>query len=93
MSDTIQATAIAALLGEVIDPDGSHQIAWDDPIGRYLSGGAGALAALAAKLNRSQEFQGYGLALGPQDLAEVETLRDVLSAIIRWFQESGWVVR
>lgn len=92
MSNTIRAQAIASLLRDVIDPIGAHQIAWDAPVAHYLSGGGGALAALAAKLNSSEPFQVYDLALGPEDLAEVVSMGDVLSAIIRWFQEHDWRV-
>jgi asparagine synthetase B (glutamine-hydrolysing) len=92
MSNTIHAEAIASALRDVIDAAGAHEIVWDAPIGHYLSGGAGASAALAATLNRSRPFRDYDLALGPEDLADAETLRGVLSAIIRWFQTHGWRV-
>ena len=87
-----RAGAIASLLRSVIDPTGSHQIAWDAPIDRYLVGGGGVLEAFAADINESQQFRGYGLSLGPEDLADAEIMRDVLAAIIRWFQEHGWQV-
>ena len=92
MSKTIRAGTIASSLRSVVDPSGSHQIEWGAPVERYLTGGGGALAAFASHLNRSAEFSGYQLALGPEDLADAETMQDVLSAIIAWFQDHGWQV-
>lgn len=92
MSRTIRIGTIASSLRSVVDPSGSHQIEWDAPVERYLSGGSGALAAFAGHLNRSPHFSGYALALGPEDLADAETMRDVLGAIVAWFQDQGWQV-
>lgn len=92
MSDSIRAETIASLIRHVLDPKGRRQITWDAKIGKYIKGGAAGLAGFAAVLNQSQQFQGYGLDLAPTDLSGVKVVRDLVTAVIGWFQGAGWTV-
>lgn len=88
----IRTGTLASSLRSVLDPHGSTQIDWTAPVSDYIAGGDGAIAAFASALNRSEEFRGYRLALGPRDLSQCEIIRDVLEAIIMWFKDHGWTV-
>jgi hypothetical protein len=92
MAKTIRAGTIASLLRNVIDPDGEQQIEWEAPAADYIMGGGGEMAAFVNVLNGSQQFSGYGLSLEPHDLADVDLMREIVAAIIKWFQDNGWKV-
>lgn len=89
---TISARIIAANIKLVLDPSGKKVMEWDAKITKFVKGGDAALSAFTAVLNQSEPFSGYGLALKPTDLAEVEVVKDVLTAVIRWFQGAGYKV-
>jgi hypothetical protein len=89
---SIRAETVASLLRNVLDPENELTIEWEAKVGDYILGGAGALAAFADVLNRSPQFSGFGLALGPHDMAAVAIVRDLLIVLIGWFQGNGWTV-
>jgi hypothetical protein len=43
-------------------------------------------------LNKSPQFRGYQLALDEADIDSVESVEDMVSAIIESFQHHGWTV-
>lgn len=92
MTNIIRAGTITSLLRSVLDPSGQRQIDWEAPASEYIVGENGAPSAFANALNRSPQFSGYGLSLGPNDLADADKLRDIVEAIIGWFQRRGWQV-
>jgi hypothetical protein len=92
MAKTIRAGTIASLLRNVLDPYGERQIEWEAPASDYIIGAGGEMTAFVNVLNGSQQFSGYGLSLETYDLADVDLLRDIVAAIIKWFQDNGWKV-
>ena len=88
----IQAQTIWSLFGHVIDPTDTHSISPTDPVDKYIHGGAPAVRAFANVLNKSPQFKGFGLALVPGDLANVQDIGDIVAAIIAWLQSHGWKV-
>ncbi|HET7715405.1 MAG TPA: hypothetical protein VFK86_07235 [Bauldia sp.] len=62
------------------------------PIENYIRGGPGAVRALAASLNRFDHFHDDGLGLTPSDLQGIETIGEVVIAIVVWYRRNGWNV-
>lgn len=88
----IRAGTLISLLRSVLDANTHDPIKWDEDIGLYVTGGGGALAAFAQRLNGSPQFSGYGLALSAGDLAQVKTMRGLVNAIGAWFEGDGWTI-
>jgi hypothetical protein len=62
------------------------------PIENYVRGGPGAVRALAAPINRFDGFHDDGLGLIPADLQGIETIGEVVIAIVVWYRRNGWNV-
>ena len=62
------------------------------PIGDYVRGGPGAIRALTAPINRFDGFHDDGLGLIPADLQGIETIGEVVIAIVLWYRRNGWNV-
>jgi hypothetical protein len=62
------------------------------PIGDYVTGGPGVVRALAAPINRFDGFHDDGLGLIPADLQGIETIGEVVIAIVVWYRRNGWNV-
>jgi hypothetical protein len=62
------------------------------PISDYFRGDAGALRALAPRINRYDGFADDGLGLAPGDFQGIETIGEVVIAIVLWYRRNGWNV-
>jgi hypothetical protein len=65
-------------------------VKWDAPIGEYIKGGRPAVRAFFAALNRA--FKAYGLNLKPGDLADAESVEDLVTVVAGWFTRHGYQV-
>jgi hypothetical protein len=63
-----------------------------DPIGNYIKGGPGVMAAYADELNHSTEFSPDGLNLQTNDTSFVTTVGELINAIATWYTNNHWHV-
>ncbi len=86
----ISKHVILSILRQLLDPKGMRPVVLDAPIGNYIKGGPAAVRAFFAVLNRA--FKSFGLNLKPGDLANVETVQDVVDVIADGFRRHGYQV-
>ena len=86
----ISKTAIVSILEQLLDPHGIYPVVLKAPIGNYIKGDRGALRAFFAVANRA--FARFGLNLKPSDLANVETVQDLVDVIADWLRRHGYQV-
>ena len=86
----ISNQTILSILRQLFDPNGNRPVVLDAPIENYIKGGRPAVRAFFAPLNRA--FKSFGLNLKPGDLANVETVKDLVAVIVKWFTNHGYQV-
>jgi len=65
-------------------------VIWTAPIGDYIEAGPAAVRAFFGPLNRA--FRELGLNLKPGDLANVDTVEDVVTVLANWLRAHGYRV-
>lgn len=61
-----------------------------DNVSDHVHGGN--IRALAGPLNTSENFAKDGMSLAPDDLNDVVTVKQLILAIIKWYEDNGWTI-
>jgi hypothetical protein len=89
--NSISRKTILARLAQIWKQD-PKKVATKDPIGKYIKGGAGVMAAYWTVLNDSVEFKPDGLKLQTSDTSFVTTVGQLVTAIATWYSTNNWAV-
>jgi len=88
----IRIQTIHSRVRNILDPDHEAVVLHDDPLAKYVGGGAKAIVALVDHTNKYGPFRKDGLALQPSDLPDDPLVHHLTKAIRRDYESRGWLI-
>lgn len=87
---SIKRTTLVARVRRAVAPPSGEGVSISDPLGDHFE--PLNTKALAGTLNRREGFSEDGLALRSTDTKSAKTVRDLVVAVIKWYEANSWTV-